>query len=138
MNMPFSQQLTELRQAASLTNRQLASKAAVPSSFIAGLQSGRRRVGEFQATKIGKALGLNGEQLDAFILEAVNTSTEKILQAAVNYPAGLLNWLPLELNRQGVTPEQILFCQPVMNAGASQLQLRLINGQRIATNLFLN
>lgn len=103
----FGQELTQLRTRANLSNRDLAALADVPHSLIAGLQSGSRRIGEYQAKKIGIALGLSGEKLDRFILTAVDTCTEKILVSAREYPASLLNWLPVHLRSLGILPQQL-------------------------------
>ena len=73
----FSEQLSTLRQNAQLTNQELADDAHVPASLIAGLQSGKRRIGEYQARKIGKALNLTGADLESFIFNAINNCSEK-------------------------------------------------------------
>lgn len=107
MNQPFSSRLTALRAAARLTNRELARLADVPESTIAGLQSGNRRVGEIQARKLGNALQLRGEDLEQFILQAINTCSEKVLCEAKSYPASLLNLIARQLRKAGIVAEAI-------------------------------
>ena len=98
----FGQLLSTLRAGADLTNRELAIKANVPRSFVAGLQSGQRKCGELQARKIGTALGLKEAELESFILFAIDTSTEKILVEAKDYPASFLNMTARQLRWQTV------------------------------------
>lgn len=107
MNEPFSSQLYRLRTNAKLTNAELAQRADVPESFISGLQNDNRRVGEFQARKIGKALNLHGERLEEFVLRAIDTCTKKVLEEARDYPAELLNLLAKQLRRAGIYAEAI-------------------------------
>jgi transcriptional regulator with XRE-family HTH domain len=107
MNNTFSSHLQQLRKNATLTNRELADLADVPESLISGLQNNNRRVGEYQARKIGLALKLEGAALDDFIYEAINTCTEKVLDAFVGYPAELLNLLASQLRKAGILPETI-------------------------------
>ena len=103
----FSAELTTLRQNAKLTNRELGELARVPHSLIAGLQSGRRAVGECQARRIAVALNLRNDALEAFVLRAINTCTEKVLTAAKDYPAEFINFLPMKLRASGITPNRI-------------------------------
>lgn len=125
----FSETLTKLRTRAGLSNRDLAALAEVPHSFIAGLQSGRRRVGEHQARKIGLALGLTGEALDDFILSAVDTCTEKLLADAQGYPASLLNLVARQLRSAGIPPESLSGCECTGNGSKQSIRLQLQNGQ---------
>ena len=121
--------LSQLRTSIGLSNRELAARAGVPHSFIAGLQSGSRRVGEIQARKIGIALGLDGDALDQFILLAVDTCTEKVLCDAKGYPASLLNLIARQLRSAGILPELLSRCA-IQDAGNSQhISLHLHNGK---------
>jgi len=104
---PFSEQLSILRQDAQLTNQELADDAAVPASLIAGLQSGKRRIGEYQARKIGVALNLDGQALESFIYDAINNCSEKVLEESKGYPAELLNLLARQLRSAGVLPNNV-------------------------------
>src|SRR3954462_9625491 len=106
----FSDTLNALREAANLTNRELARRAGVPETLICGLQKGSRRVGEANARQIGVALGLEGEELNAFILQAIDTSTRKVLKSLEGFPATLLNFLALQLEKAGVLPHLVTEC----------------------------
>ena len=107
MNASFSSQLKQLRTSANFTNKELARLADVPESLISGLQNDNRRIGEFQALKIGRALQLQGETLEQFVLDAINHCTEKILNEAQPYPAALLNLLAVQLSRAGISADNI-------------------------------
>lgn len=103
----FPELLTQLRAGANLTIRELGEIADVPHTFIASVQTGQRRIGELQATKLGTALGLSGRQLREFVLKGIDTSAEKLLKEIQDYPSALLNWLPVCLKDQGIMPDQI-------------------------------
>lgn len=107
MNEPFSSQLYRLRTNAQLTNEELGQLADVPASLISGLQNDNRRVGEYQARKIGRALNLHGDRLEEFVLRAIDTCTQKVLSEAKDYPAELLNLLAKQLRRAGIHAESI-------------------------------
>jgi len=125
MKNEFPVLLTSLRTKANLTNEQLAGLANVPRSLIGGLQSGRRRIGEMQATRIGKALGLQGQPLDEFIYEAINQCSEKVLVESKDYPAELLNLLARQLRLAGIYPELVSQCE----VSANKVALSLNNGK---------
>ena len=118
MQNDFSTTLSQLRRAAKLTNIQLADKAHVSRSIIPGLQSGKRVIGECQASKIGAALQLEGKELESFIFCGINRCTEKVLKQAQAYPAELLNLLALQLRRAGILPEHVSAC--VVDEDATQ------------------
>jgi hypothetical protein len=103
----FSQTLQALRASAKLTNHELARLADVPASLISGLQHDNRRVGEYQARKIGTALRLSGDALEQFIYDAISGCTEKVLNEAKQYPAQLLNLLAVQLSRAGIPADSI-------------------------------
>lgn len=127
----FGDKLKRLRKDAGLTNRSLAVSASVPSSLIAGLQSGHRRVGEFQARKIGKALALDGPELEGFVLEAVNTCTKRVLSEAKDYPSLFLNFIAKQLRSAGIAPQDLCQFQIIPSAEGQALKLYL-DGGRIA------
>src|SRR4051812_37455088 len=106
----FPDTLNALREAANLTNRELARRAGVPETLICGLQKGSRRVGEANARQIGVALGLTGEELDTFILQAIDTSTRKVLKSAQGFPSTLINFIALQFERAGVLPHLVTEC----------------------------
>lgn len=107
MNTEFASRLTRLRTTARLTNRELARLSDVPTSTVAGLQTGSRRIGEYQARKLGKAFNLAGEELEEFVLQAINECTEKILTDSLPYPSHLLNLLAVQLKKAGIGAESI-------------------------------
>ncbi len=128
-NEEFGDKLTRLRKGRNWTNRQLAANASVPSSLIAGLQAGSRRVGEFQAHKIGLALGLDGPELDLFVMEAVNTCTEKVLSEAKGYPSLFLNFIAKQLRSAGITPTDLCQFQVIQSAEGQALRMHLDGGR---------
>jgi transcriptional regulator with XRE-family HTH domain len=123
---PFSSQLSSLRKAVKLTNHELARKADVPKSLIAGLQSGKRRIGELQARRLGAALGLTGSELERFILAAIDTCTEKVLDEAKSYPAEFLNLIARQLRRAGIFADSIV--RYVIDGDDSEQSIRLSLG----------
>lgn len=124
----FGEYLTRLRHKARLTNEQLGKRADVPTSLIGGLQSGRRRIGELQARKIGLALGLEGKELDTFILAAVDTSTEKVLEESKGYPATFLNLIARQLRRNNILPGDLRAFDVADKGEESVIKLFLNNG----------
>jgi len=130
MNREFSTLLQQLRLSANLTNEQLAHLADVPESLLSGLQNGNRRVGEYQARKIGLALELEGEALEQFIYRAINTCTEKVLNASKDYPAELLNLLAVQLRQSGILAEAISDFTIKGNDQEQNIVLRLASGAK--------
>jgi transcriptional regulator with XRE-family HTH domain len=110
MKRTLSTHLQNLRTNAKLTVKDLAAKANVPSTLISGLQSGQRSVGENNASRIGTALGLDGEALQNFIYAALNEATDKVLKENNGYPAELLNLLAGQLRQDGIEAAAILQC----------------------------
>lgn len=107
MRIPFSLQLQTLRNNARLTNRELARLADVPESTISGLQNGNRRIGEVQARKLAMAFHFTGNDLEQFVLDAIDTCSEKVLNESKPYPARLLNLLAVQLHRAGIEAASI-------------------------------
>jgi transcriptional regulator with XRE-family HTH domain len=124
----FPQTLQHLRHQADLTNRELAEAARVPVSLIAGLQSGRRRVGEQNARQIGTALGLKEAGLQQFVLLGMSTCTRKVLQEAQQYPAPLLNIVAQKLRSAGVLPDHVQACE-TSPEDSTDLRLILTDGR---------
>ena len=129
MNESFSSQLSRLRFQARLTNENLARLADVPESLISGLQNDNRRVGEYQARKIGAALHLHGEELELFVLKAINTCTEKVLNESKPYPAHFLNLLAVQLHRAGIAAQSIQDFTIVGDSLSQNIHLTLGNGR---------
>lgn len=138
MNQKFPEILTTLRVQANLTNRELAEIAHVPHSMIAGIQSGRRPVGEKQARKLGVALGLAGEELETFVLDAVETCTEKVLRTCNEYPSWLLNLLPLNLLQRGISPSALHDCHIAQDGTRSIITLDLKSGESVELHAVVN
>ena len=131
MSISFSQRLKRLRHSANLTNKSLSELAGVPESLVSGVQAGSRRIGEKQARKIGSALGLCEAELEEFVLEAINTCTEKVLNAVVSYPAKLINFLPLLLQRIGISAFALSDCYITGDHTAPIMKLGLKDGGAI-------
>lgn len=125
----FGKQLSNLRQEAGLSVMHLAEYARVPRSLIAGLQAGSRRVGEYQARKIGLALNLEGRALDSFVLDAINTCTEKVLQESKDYPASFLNMVATQLRLAGILPKDLSKFQITSDSSKHVLKLYLQDGR---------
>jgi transcriptional regulator with XRE-family HTH domain len=103
----LANEITEKRKALGITSKKLAELASVPQSLISGLQRGTRKIGEIQATRIGRALGLEGIYLMDFIYLAMNESSQRLLESSKAYPVEILNSLANILGNGGVPPEQI-------------------------------
>ena len=119
----FSSLLNGLRASAQLTNCELARLADVPESLISGLQNDNRRVGEYQARKIGKALKLSGEDLEQFVYAAIDTCTVKVMANLKAYPAQLLNSIAGQLYRAGIAAEAISDC--IIEGGNDQQNITI-------------
>ena len=126
----FPNLLSRLRRSAKLTNIQLAEEANVSRSLIPGLQSGKRCVGEYQAKKLGVALGLDGKELIDFIFCGINRCSEKVLQESQPYPAELLNLLARQLNLAGVQAEKISNCVVTEDSSMNRVAIYLMDGTR--------
>jgi len=133
----FPQVLQWHRHRAGFTNAELADRARVPESLIAGLQSGKRRVGEQNALQIGQALGLQGVDLEQFIFAAINTSTRKLLRQAMDYPSQLINFTARKLLNAGVSPHLVANCDYSDDLGT--ITMKLVDGRvaKLETNLVL-
>jgi len=129
MSKPFSSRLLELRTNAKLTNSELGRLADVPESLVSGLQNGNRRVGEYQARKIGAALRLTGDDLEQFVHEAINTCTKKILNEAKEYPSQVLNLVALQLRRAGIDAASIFDYAVTGDEYEQDLHLKLGDGR---------
>ena len=103
----LANEITEKRKALGITSKKLAELASVPQSLISGLQRGTRKIGEIQATRVGRALGLEGIYLMDFIYLAMNESSQRLLESSKAYPVEILNNLANLLGNGGVPPELI-------------------------------
>ena len=107
-NESFPAMLSRLREQANLSTSELARLSGMPRTYLASIQSGKRSVGEKSARKLARVLGLAGEDLEAFVLRAINGSAQKVLASSKQYPAFVLNLLALHLADAGVRPQQIV------------------------------
>ena len=137
MNDSFPHTLKRLRHSANLTNKALGELADVPESLVSGVQAGSRRIGEKQARKIGGALGLRGDELEEFILAAIDTCTEKVLDAVLSYPAKLINFLPLMLQRIGINAFAVSDYSVTGDEKAQTMTLGLNDGETIQVTIKL-
>jgi hypothetical protein len=87
-------------------------------------------VGEYQARKLGAALGLTGKELDNFVYKAINGCTEKVLQEAKSYPAELLNLLARQLRHAGIPPDEVHSCIVSENTRRAKVAITLNNGRK--------
>ena len=103
----FKDLLISKRKALGLTSKELSKQSSVSESLLSGLQSGNRRIGEKQASRIASALGLKKQEKSDFIFMAMNESTQRLLESSKSYPVDVLNSLPGLLRNKGVLPENI-------------------------------
>lgn len=103
----FKDLLISKRKALGLTSKELSKQSSVSESLLSGLQSGNRRIGEKQASRIASALGLKKQEKSDFIFMAMNESTQRLLESSKSYPVEVLNSLPGLLRNKGVLPENI-------------------------------
>ncbi len=106
----FGNRLNTLRKQRNLTVHQLAKLAGVQQSLISGLNSGKRVIGEYTARKIGRALQLDGQELETFVYQAINNCSEKVLDDYQDYPAEVLNLIAGVLESIGIAPGRITAC----------------------------
>jgi transcriptional regulator with XRE-family HTH domain len=139
MHTTFAQTLNRLRKERGLTNEQLAKAARVPSTLISGLQNNNRTIGENNAARIGKALGLFGDTLRDFVFLALNEARGKVLEEYRTYPAEVINLVAIGLQAAGISANEISHCDlhPVSknrNNDADAL-LYLNNGKTASINV---
>jgi transcriptional regulator with XRE-family HTH domain len=87
----FKDLLKSKRKELGLTSKELSELASVSESLLSGLQTGNRRIGEKQASRIASGLGLLGDEHSDFVFMAMNESRDRIL----------------DLSKKGVSPEMI-------------------------------
>ena len=132
----FKDLLISKRKALGLTSKELSKQSSVSESLLSGLQSGNRRIGEKQASRIASALGLINQDERDFIFMAMNESTQRLLESSKSYPVEILNSLPSLLRNKGVLPENINSARIF----DSFLEISLESGDvvRVYVNLSLN
>jgi hypothetical protein len=90
-------------------------------------------IGEFNARKIGKALQLDGDELESFIYMAINNCSEKVLNEYQGYPAEVLNLIADRLATAGIVPGSIRTC--VRKATDADAALYLDDGKAALINV---
>jgi len=132
----FKDLLISKRKALRLTSKELSKQSSVSESLLSGLQSGNRRIGEKQASRIASALGLINQDERDFIFMAMNESTQRLLEFSKAYPVEILNSLPGLLRKKGILPENINSARIF----DSFLEISLESGDvvRVYVNLSLN
>lgn len=107
----FKRLLAGYRKRSGLSYRKLERVTGIKYSALAAMETGNRPVGEQSARRLAAAFGLSGEALDTFVLSALNTSKERVLDCIKEYPADVLNLLGLLLLAQGIKPANITRCE---------------------------
>ena len=133
--MKFTEQFGHYRKKAGLSYRALESVTGIKYSALAAMQTGHRPVGEESARRIASAFRLSGESLEAFVLSALSTSRERVLESVKEYPPEVLNLLGLVLLANGIKPKQIMGCDlDSLTPGALQNGIRFsLRGGRSAS-----
>ena len=103
----FKYLLKSKRKELRLTSKELSELASVSESLLSGLQTGNRRIGEKQASRIASGLGLLGEEHSDFVFMAMNESRDRLLESSEDYPVETLNFLPVLLRKMEISPEII-------------------------------
>ena len=103
----LSTEIITRRKALRLKGKELSKRACVPETLVSGLQNDSRKIGEVQATRIGKALGLSGNDLLEFVYVALNESKGRLLNSSKIYRAEILNYLPNLIASHGIRAEEI-------------------------------
>ena len=103
----FKYLLKSKRKELGITSKELSELASVSESLLSGLQTGNRRIGEKQASRIASGLGLLGEEHSDFVFVAMNESRDRLLDASEDYPVETLNFLPVLLRKMEISPEII-------------------------------
>ena len=103
----FKYLLKSKRKELGITSKELSELASVSESLLSGLQTGNRRIGEKQASRIASGLGLLAEEHSDFVFMAMNESSQRLLESSKSYPVEILNRLPVLLGNTGISPERI-------------------------------
>jgi hypothetical protein len=104
----LSHEIITRRKALRLKSKELSKRACVPATLLSGLQNDSRKIGELQATRIGKALGLSGNDLLEFVYVALNESKGRLLNSSKIYCAEILNYLPNLIAIHRIRAEEIV------------------------------
>ena len=82
-----------------------------------------------QALRIGNALGLKSGELDRFILSALDTCSEKVLNDAKEYPSTFLNLIAKQLRVAGILPKDLSNFQINGDESGQEVKLYLADGR---------
>ena len=110
-NSKFTEKFGSYRKKAGLSYRALEAVTGIKYSALAAMATGNRPVGEQSARRIASAFGLSGETTESFVLSALSTSKERVLESVKDYPPEVLNHLGLLLLAHGIKPKQITGCE---------------------------
>jgi hypothetical protein len=86
-------------------------------------------IGEYAALKIGRALQLDGDDLETFVYLAINKCTERVLDKYKGCPAEILNLVADLLEKAGITPDCIKSCVRKPESSEADAALYLDNGK---------
>lgn len=133
----FGHDLRERRKAAGCSVRGLAKKARMSFALLTCIENARRGAGRFTLERLGRALGLEGNDFDEFVLDGLVISRrEKLLGSIQGYPARVLNALPMALFRLGVVPESVGACEKVLdNDFEHGILLHLNDGSKVKVSI---
>ena len=132
----LSHEIISRRKALRLKSKELSRLASVPATLLSGLQNDSRKIGEVQATRIGKALGLSGNDLLMFIYMALNESKGRLLNASKSYCAEILNYLPALMAENGILADEIV--DAVILQEGIELALRNGSTATVSARVVLN
>jgi transcriptional regulator with XRE-family HTH domain len=134
----FTAQFAKHRRQAGYSYRGLEEVTGIKYSALAAMQNGHRPVGEQSARRIASAFGLSGEGLESFVLSALNTSRERVLEAVKGYPAEAINLLGLVLMCSEIQPAQIIECDLTQSGPSGCLRLSLKGGRKAHLHVTLS
>ena len=120
-------QFALLRKQSGLSYRRMELVTGIKYSALAAMENGNRPIGEQSARRIATAFDLSDDARERFVLSALNTSRERVLESTKNYPSQVLNHLALLLMSHGIRDTQIANCQ----LDGNKLEVTLKNGRRI-------
>jgi transcriptional regulator with XRE-family HTH domain len=133
----FGNDLRERRKQAGCSVRGLAKKARMSFALLTCIENARRGAGRFTLERLGRALGLEGDDFDEFVLDGlVISKREKLLGSVQGYPARVLNALPMALRCFGIVPGGLASCEKVLdNDSENGLLLRLNDGSKVKVTI---